>query len=362
MTRVSSSGQAAEQLRWLQESSTRFTTAQRQLSTGKLYDNIQDMGQSFMPALQSRTALVELDSYKFNISTAQRRLTLMNHAIDQFKDQAQNVNDYLVKEKKEGNIDLNGVQRLAENAYNYMVDLLNVKDGERYLFAGGASDTKPIENKGLVDTEFTFQISEWIDGNISTDQLIENYGNTLDTTLEYSSVLSGGTAQKISVRVDEKTDLDYTVLANQDGFKEVLKVTGLMKNLSAQLDNVFYTEQKDADGNVLPPPAGTFAPGTTATEKKENFFKLWGDLSKRLNAGLEKLETISFDVAQVQVSIDTIEEDHTYLQNTYKNIIADNEDANIEQTAIELNQLRNSLEATYRVASIARGLSLVNFL
>ena len=104
------------------------------------------------------------------------------------------------------------------------------------------------------------------------------------------------------------------------------------------------------------------APGATKQEQNHNFFLVFNDLAATINAALDRIDLVEYDIGNVQAQISQI--DHNYRQE--KNILQDNissvEDVDINEVAVKLNALATQLQASYQVTGFVQQLSLANFL
>lgn len=357
MTGISTLGQSLAQVDRIKTSQTTFDDLQRQLSTGKKAAFFKDLGSDILASKRARADLNKIDQFINNIQTAERRMNLMNSAIDAIRDQAENMSDTLNQEAAGGEVNLGVVNNLADSVFELVSDLLNEQDGQRHLFAGSDSLTQPYTDTGSMDTFLQLQINEWIDGNITNDQFIAQYtsrSNLNDTIMGYSASLSSDSTKAVSVRVDDSSEIDYTVLADNDAFRNILAVVSTVKNITATLDEVTLDE---GDPNTL-----VTAPGADAEEQSSNFQAVFNDLATLMTSALEDLNTVQFSLNQAQVQMEQVRENHLRDQNVQQTIISEIEDADINEVALKFTAVQSQLEATFAVTATLRDLSLVNFL
>ena len=86
------------------------------------------------------------------------------------------------------------------------------------------------------------------------------------------------------------------------------------------------------------------------------------DLRGLLNSGVDKLETESYKLAQVQSRLDTIKTSHTQEINTLKSVVSDVENVDTTEVAAKITALQVQIEASYQVTALTSQLTLVNFL
>ncbi len=356
MTNISTYGQTIDQISRLRTINLSLADLTRQLSSGKKATNFADLGSQSLTSQRSRALSEQIAVYKNNIQNGERRLKLTLSAIEEIQKQASNVADSLSNQLQQGNLELDTVKKISDSAQRIIFDLLRAKDGDRFLFSGADSGNPPITDNGVLDTFLSTEIENWVTGTnpaVDTDTLITNYSNTLDTVIGYSPAISAGNSKNIYIRVDTATEIDITAFANDPGFKDILTTLGVIKNLN--LDKVALETGDD-------PLTTRTAPGATAQEQRDNFFKVFNDLTKKLTDSIDKIDVTRFKLEGARADIDSIKKRHTLEQNTLINTISDIEDADTTEVAAKINFLRVSLESSYEVTGILQSLNLSRFL
>ncbi|MFN3826312.1 MAG: flagellin [Micavibrio sp.] len=357
MASVSTLGQSLEQVERLKVLQTQLSTLQSQLTTGKKTDLFKGLGTDVITSKKSRANFNALDNYLTNIETATRRISMTTNLIEEVKAQSENLLGSLELQTQQGEYEIEALGQFADNLQGFIFNLLNEKDGDRYLLAGANTLTKPLSNTGTLDTYTTNQIEDWVNGVITTDEFMNSYkdkAQLTDTIVGYSAEIASGQSKSISVRVDDNAEIDYTVMANADPFRDILVAISMIKNIDAVIDEVTL---EDDD------PAGTItAPGSTKQEKNDNFYKVFNDLAAMLNRGLDQIDTERFKLAQAQTQITQIADNHKVEKNMLATTISNAEDVDINEVAVKLNALTIQLEASYRVTATISNLNLASFL
>ena len=177
MTGISTLAQALGQIDRIQEQQTLLDSLSTQLATGKKTDKFSGLENDVLQSKRARADLSALETYINNIKIAENRTQLTLTTIEEFQQQAENFANALVGFIQEGahqqgevvyyddpltpdteenvqightsaspDVDLETLQDLASNLYDFMVDLLNTKDGDRYMFSGADTATQPISD------------------------------------------------------------------------------------------------------------------------------------------------------------------------------------------------------------------------
>lgn len=398
MTGISTLGQALRQIENIKKQQTTFSDLSTQLATGKKTQNFSGLGSDALSSIRSRSAVVTLDSYISNIGKADTRLKIMLSSIEEFQKQGENLSNGFIGFVQQGvhqqgdivtyddpstpfvneeiqvgmtsskpDNELQTLINLAGNLFDRMAELLNAKDGDRFVLGGAETLTQPFSKSGTLDAAVSTLITSWKDGTISTDQLLADIrdrstanGNPdalTDSVVGYSASLSAGNAGRVFVRVDENSELDYTVHANQDPFRDVMVALAFLKN-----ENLPPIANTYEDGVFPGTPDAQGAPGFTLAQQQENFYKLYNELSRMVNRALDEVNNIRFDVEAVRASMNETKNFHVDQKNLLTSIVSGIEDVDQNDVALKINTLQVQLEATFRVTALVSQLTLVNFI
>ena len=374
MTAISTLGQALDQISRLNTQKSTLDTLSTQLASGKKASQFSGLGDDVLRVKRARADIKELDQYNANITNGSRRLQLMQNSIAQMIVQADNVRDALTLGVQQGSYtDLSASKDLATDVQDFMVDLINSRDGERYLFAGSDSSVKPIEDNSAFTTflgnyvpdpddvtapplQTSGFVGEWGSGLISTDEFISAYRSTNENILGYSESLVSGSSGDVRIRVDENTDFDYTVFGNSEGMKNVIIALGVLE----QIPTVENTPGALNDPTVTA--ASEDVPPSPSEEKQENFYAVLNDLANLLNEGIEDLRQEQKRLALIEAQISLVKDQNTYQINSFKDIVSEVEDVDLTETATKIQQVQVGLEASFSITALVSDLSLVNFL
>ncbi len=357
MTLVSTLGQALDQIERLKGLQERMGLLQTQLATGKKTDLYKGLGTDVIYSQRARANFSSLDTYLNNITIADRRIRIMESSLGQVQDQAENMLEAIEVQTQTGEYEIASVGTLAGNILDVITDLLNQKDGERYLFAGAENLQQAMYDNGALDTYTRQQITDWVNGSLDNDQLIASYTDQTaltDTIVGFNAQLSSGNARNVTVRVDDNAEVDYTVFANEDPLRDIIVVMSMIKNLDSVLDEVTL---EDDD-----PPTTVTAPGATQDEKNQNFYTIFNDLAKMMSRALDGVDDLRFRVSDAQAQIKQIADSHKFEKNTMLSVIADVEDVDLNEVAVQINTLTVQLEASYRVTALLSTLNLTTVL
>lgn len=395
MTTISTLGQALDQIERIKDQQSLFTTLSSQLTTGKKTQQFSGLKNDVLTSQRSRADFKTLETYVNNIKNADRRVNLMLGAVKEFKQQAENFLNILTglnqqSAHQEGeviyyddpgtpgeenfqigmtsstpDVDLRTLQDFADNIFDFFLSAMNEKDGDRFLFSGAETLTQPISDTGTLEAAINGLISDWKGGAITTTDLINDLqerttsgGNNdalTDTIVGYSSVISSGNVKDIFVRMDENSEIDYTIMANESAFRDVIVAAAYFKN--GNLPPI----ADELDPNTLAL-VTQGAPGSDLGQMKDNFYEVFNELTRMVTAAVDNIEQLQNKLENVKLRITNARDAHVTQQNLLQNTIDDVENIDPSEVAVRINALQLQLEASFRVTALTSQLTLVNFI
>ena len=361
MTTISTLGQALDQMANLNYQQQQLSTLQTQVTTGHKGQTYQALGTGSSGAagsMQARASFTKLDTYIGNITTANTHISLMTTALGEIRSQASNMAQALNISPADGTTaDIAHIADTAGDVSGIIGDLVNSKDGNTYLFSGSDKSNAPLGNDTSLDTYLNKQVTGWINGTVTTDQLIQSYRDKTqlnDTTVGYSAALSSGSAKNVAVRADDNADLNYTTLGNNDAMRDAIVATNMIRTLCSSVGQIASTSTMAAGTKT--------APGATPTDQSANFYKVLGDLTTMVNTAMSKLDGSNQNLAQVQAQITQMSKDHATDQSTLTGTMQSIENVDMNEAAVKLSNLQTQLQASYSVTASVNRLSLVDYL
>lgn len=350
---VSTLGQTLDNSARLRTIQSQLYDLQTQLASGKKAQQFSGLGTDAILTLRARADLTQIETYKQNITLGLTRAKLTEQTLAEFREQAEKISDSMQNQMQKGDIDLDLVKQFASDGVRYLRELLNSRDGDRYLLSGADTYTPPINDTGAHATYMDKLLQDWTDGTITTDQLIASYTTTPETTMGYSPALSSGQARDIYVRADVQTDVPYGVFANEDGFKDILNALTLVQQID--IDKISLED----DDNPL---STTTAPGTTPAEQRDNFFKLFEHLIGQVNNGMKELVKSQQYMDRVQLQLTNIQDGHKVDANNLTTTIGNIENVDPTEVAVKIAALQIQLTAAYQTTASLSQLSLTQYL
>ncbi len=397
MAGVSTLGQSLRQIESLNLQNTLFSELSMQLATGKKTQSYSGLNTDALTSVRSRTALSSISVYINNITRSDTTLSLTVSSLSEFQEQSRNFSGTLLGLVQQGShqmgddvfyddpatteieaiimgntsskvdADLQAATDHAENLFSLLGDLINSKEGDRYLFAGADLSERPFTDTGTLDASINTLITSWKNGTITTDELIADIkdGTALngnpdaitDTAIGFSSSLSNGTAGDVFIRADENSELKYTTLANDDSLRNMMVALAVMKN-----ENLLPVVDVYESGTYPATPDVKGAPGATAKDQQESFYQLYTAMSQMVSQSIDDVDQLLFKLENTRVQTNETKKSLTDQQMLLQNTVSSVEDIDVNEVAVKLTTLQTQLEASYRVTAITQNLSLVKFL
>lgn len=148
--------------------------------------------------------------------------------------------------------------------------------------------------------------------------------------------------QSVAAKIDDSTTVNYGVRANEPG------LVGLVRSLASMA-------------------VETYPPSASVTDASRGKFDAMAQRqnsrlseSNNVNAGSIKVITVELGVAKA--TLGNVDDRHTTYSSQLQTMLADLEQAPMEEIAMQLLTLKTRLEATYNTTATISQLSLVNYL
>lgn len=291
--------------------------------TGRYSDLTSHLNGSVGKAMLSQKAVLDIDAQRAQYNLRESRLEIVQRNLALIHDASGDLDTRLQSALGFGNEnDLHLAARDAEAALQQVFVSLNTRHGERYLFAGDATSTRPFSSVDDLLSDIR-AIATAAPDAATFEADLDAYFN--DPVGPWQQGIYSGTATASDPDAVPGTHPAITEL-----------VSGLATLALAQEGQTPNLFQQDA--SILHNAANTLATAKTALT----------DL--RADRGV-----IQEQIALAKQSLDTEE---TILTQSFNNLTARDQ----YEAAAELKELESKLEASYLLTSRLAGLSLLNFL
>lgn len=332
---ISFMGQSISQINRLKSTTALFTDLQRQLTSQKKFDTFSGLGTDSGNVQRYRANIDHVNSYVANIDTVTTRMNMMNESLTRIGDLGRQLVSQLGAAQQDGQVDINTIKTLANDSLSFLRTLVNTNIDGRYLFAGANSQTMPLPDVNGIKSQFQTEMTNWLSGAQTTNQLLTNANAFSATALGLDPALSS--ASPVSIRVDDGQELDYTILANDPGFQDIIRALSFAANLK------------------VPDPA-------TDVPTSSDFRAVMDGVMSIASRGVAAMDSLQTKLGSKFQLIQGLRENHTQDLNTFQKFVDTKENADTTEVVAKLQALQTQLTASYQVTNMASQLSLVNYL
>jgi flagellar hook-associated protein 3 FlgL len=284
----------------IQRSQQKLAATQLQLDTGKKANSFAALGTQAVRNLSAHSLVAQADAHSAVANQVGTTLSLYDTNITGLDTMGSDLKQQLLTAVGTG--DSPGLQDTINAAFDQFRSILNASQGGQPLF-GGSQTTQPFTPQTLQDT----------------------IGATPQTAFTNDQV-------KASARVGDNVDVQYGVTASDLG-------SGML--------SAFQTL------------AGLGPIGTKLTDAQTAALKT---AMGQIDTGLGSVRAVNAENGRKQAQLETLGTRADQRSLVYKDIISRNEDADLGQVAIDLEQQKTVLQASYSVFSQLSSLSLINYL
>lgn len=285
----------------IMRSQEKLAITQTQLSTGKKAATFADLGTESVRNLSAHSLLARQEAQSTVSKRVGTTLSLYQANLEGIEDAVSDMKTSLMNAVGTG--DSAGLQEAIQTAFDQFRTSLNASEGGTPLFGGSQVDQAPFS----VDT---------LAGAAATPGASAFHNDTV----------------RANARVADNVDVSYGIGASEIG---------------ANLYEAFRT----LGG------AGTI--GSKLTDAQLDSIK---QAMTQIDTGLGDLRAVNAENGRKQNQVDTLATRGDERSLVLKNVIQDNEDADLGQVAIDLAQNKSVLEASYSVFAQLSGLNLTNYL
>ena len=306
MTRVVNLAQHNLIMSYIRDVQTRVQDTQIQMTSGYKSQRYSGIAADARPLVNLESSRARMDQYQANNKTVDLRLQTMETSTAQVLDAATKLKTLLTNAMNGSNANDMAVGMQAQNLLNEVAKQLNVKIGDRYLFAGSKTDTPPVD--------------------------LSAPGYSAPPTI-YPSVADTGYYQGddavMTTRAADDYDISYGVTANDPAFEKIIRALQLTATV---------TTTPTLDRNRLQ------------------------DALSLADAAISGLPTIRSGIGAAQNALETANDDHadmsTYLDQSILNITS----VDVPEAASRMASDQLMLQASYMTISQLGQLSLANYM
>ena len=282
-------------------------TAQQQVSTGKLGDDLQAFGAQTGNLVATNTVKARVDQLLSQLNAQKVQLNFQQSGLTSLSSVAGNVQQTLTNALANGSGD--GIMTELQSYFSQASEALNSQYGGQYLFSGGQTQTQPFTATSLAQ---------------------------LTTQPSVSSFFQNGGLAPVT-RIDDSTTI-------QSGFVASAIGTSLMTAFQS-----IQAFQQSGSGNF----------GGPLTAAQQTF--LQGMITQMSTVSDATTQT-SAQGGEIQSQVDTAVTTQSDRQTTLTNMLGDITDVNMAQAASNLSQAQSAVQASAQVFMTLKSMSLLNYL
>ncbi|WP_424977077.1 flagellin [Leisingera sp. S232] len=308
------------------------TTLSEEFATGKSSNLTDRLGGDFTYLADLESNLNRLDSYMVTNSEVQLFATTMQGSLEKVQDQVQALRNDILKLSPA--IDEDNAEQFGSQAKQRMasaINLLNTSVGGRTIFAGTATDTKPLNDSGTLMTAILTEVS----GLTTSGDIVQAVKDWFDDPTGFDTVMYQGSATALQpVTVGEGEQVSLGIQADDPSLKHTLQS---------------YVITALADEPSL---------GLAEDVKIE----LVAEASNELSVSEDRLIKVQADVGFIEGRLDAIstrnEASKTSLSIVKNNLVS----ADPYETYTRLQEAQTQLEGIYTITSRSSQLSLLQYI
>ena len=303
MTRISTYAANQSALMDLMKAQKQLFEAQKQLTTGKMVNDLKDVGYQAEMLSSARAAETQAKSYEEAATRTEARLAAQDTALEQIAEATDSLR--LAITTKEGDY----IMQQTREAFYEVVNALNTKHAGNYVFSGTRADVPAV---GISD------ISELIPMGSANEAFQNNQ-------------------RKPQVQLDQGYNVEVGQLADDVGGE----VMAAFKRIA----------EFDAGGN------GPFTSPTTAAQ--EAFLQME---IQNVIAALDNLHMKVGENGSKQAHVENLKTNHVERQDFITMMISDIEDADMAEAATRFQQAQTAVDVSAATFSSLNQVSLLNYL
>ena len=203
MDRISSASNYQSVLLNIMSAQNAQTTAQQQVTTGKIADDLSGYASQADALTASRSLQARLTTYVANGSTLSDKLTAQDQALSTVATATQDARDTVSEALANG--DATALMTSLQSQFSQATSALNTQYNGQYLFAGTTTDTAPVDASSLSDLTGSGGVSAVFQNNqtktvsrlddnttTTTGVLASDVGTPLFTALQSIQAYSAG--------------------------------------------------------------------------------------------------------------------------------------------------------------------------
>lgn len=314
----------------------------QQLSTGLKADGLIGVSSQAQELGDLKSQLGTVENYSSGVQTALNRVNLYATTIQSVIDLATNAQSVMIENRDPAFAATAAPAVQANSLLDQISSMLQVKDGDRYLFSGTNYTNNPLGITPLSSIGTTYAAGAVPGTDYTTFTAAANaaaippapYATAADYYLNTTGTVQGYfDSSQVQLYVDDGEQVSYGVSGAADGFQTLIDAVVRFRDASADI-----------------------------TSNPDNYQARVDDAMSQLNTAISQLKTIASANGYKQQQLTEIQTKQANTTDTLKIRIGKIQDVDSAEVSTTITNLQTALEASYYVTSNMLSLSLVNYL
>ena len=208
MTRISDYAQHTRTLAFITQTRGHLTDLQTQIASGRKSQTFTGISRDASRLVRLESAVARTNQYIKDNQLVERRLQTMERNVANIFELMTEFKTLLVNGLNSQNANDLDMDVRSQQILNQVAALMNVEEDDRYLFAGGRTDTAPVDT-GLLPATYGLPAAVvTVDGD--------------------SSAYYVGDSTSLVIRADDNLDIAYNITADTRGFERSIRALDIV--------------------------------------------------------------------------------------------------------------------------------------
>jgi flagellar hook-associated protein 3 FlgL len=305
----------------------------RQVTTGQIAENYSGLGTRATALINLNSQEPLLKTYQANIQNVSNKMTMMNNAMASISDVGNQVITAIQTQLQNDPANFANIRQIAQQGLQTVESLLNLSIGGQYLFAGSDYASPPFIDDSALNSNFNNQLQGWLaSGN--TAALTANIDGFSAASLGLSSGLAS--SGNVTTRVNDTLNINYTVKADQAGFKDIIRALTLVANAPY--------------------------PSSTDTATAADFQNVMDYALATAQRGVQAVNSTAQELAGKFVLVKAAQKQNDTDLALVQNQISALTSADTTAAIVQMQSLQVQLQSSYQVTSIVNQLSITDYI
>jgi flagellar hook-associated protein 3 FlgL len=314
----------------------------QQLSSGLKLDGLIGVSSQAQELGDLKSQLGTVQNYSSGVQTALNRVNLYSVSIENIIDLATNAQSMMIENRDPAFAATSAPAVQANSLLDQISTILQVKDGDRYLFAGTNYNSNPLGVTPLSSIPTTYAAGAVPGTDYTTFTPAANaaavpptpYATAADYYLSTSGTVQGYfDSNQVQLYVNDGEQMSYGVSAAADGFQTLIDAVVRFRDAAADV-----------------------------TTDPDNYEARVDDARNQLNTAISQLKTIASANGYNQQRLTEIQTQQSDVEDTLKIRFGKIQDVDPAEVSTTISNLQTSLQASYYITNSMLNLSLINYL